>query len=77
MNWALLAFDAGDAKLSISLARHCLRLRAIFRDRVEVAACLELLAWIAAGDADYGRAARLMGLPEPRGRGSAPTCSLT
>ncbi|MEV5410163.1 hypothetical protein AB0K60_15175 [Thermopolyspora sp. NPDC052614] len=55
------AFRAGDLDAAWAHARDALRIKRLFEDVAGSALCLELLAWVAAGQGNAERAARLMG----------------
>jgi predicted ATPase/DNA-binding CsgD family transcriptional regulator len=61
---AVLAWEEGDLAEAMSLARESLGLRAIFPDKVGIAQCLEILAWVAADLGIHDRAATLLGAAE-------------
>ncbi|MCO5971058.1 ATP-binding protein [Actinoallomurus soli] len=51
----------GDLKRATELEQHAIRLKQPFDDRLGMALCVEVLAWIAADEGDPERAARLLG----------------
>jgi predicted ATPase len=56
-----MAFRAGDLDSAWAHARDALRIKRLFDDVAGSALCLELLAWVAAGQGSAERAARLLG----------------
>jgi predicted ATPase/DNA-binding CsgD family transcriptional regulator len=68
----LTALGRGDARAAGEAAGEALRLQASLGARGTVALLLEVLAGVAAADADAGRAATLLGAAESLGRGAAP-----
>ena len=55
----------GDARRATELEKESLRFNRSLDDLLGVGVNLEVLAWIAAGDDDHQRAARLLGILEP------------
>jgi DNA-binding CsgD family transcriptional regulator len=51
----------GDLRKSITMMRDALRLKVPFNDHLGIAQCLEVLAWITAGQRQARRAAELLG----------------
>jgi len=62
---AVVLFDHGELARAEEAARESLRLRHAFEDRVGMAQCIEVLAWIAAAKGAHDRAARLLGVVQP------------
>lgn len=60
-NYSLVTWQRGNVQQAVALARESLRIKRKFDDRVGTAQCLDALAWMAASDGDYERAARLLG----------------
>jgi predicted ATPase/DNA-binding CsgD family transcriptional regulator len=58
-------FDMGDLLGADADVRESLRIKHAFGDRVGMAQCVEVLAWIAAAGRAYDRAARLLGVVQP------------
>jgi predicted ATPase/DNA-binding NarL/FixJ family response regulator len=63
-SWAMLAWGQGDTAEASESARDSLRVWAKFPSRLGIAQCLEVLAWTAAAEAAYERAATLLGVAE-------------
>jgi non-specific serine/threonine protein kinase len=63
-SWAVLEIERGETAHATELAAESLRLRSAFPDRLGIAQCLEVLAWTAADDASFKRAATLLGMAD-------------
>jgi len=61
----VVLFDQGDLDQSEASVRESLRIRDAFGDRLGMARCVEVLAWIATARQKYDRAARLLGVAQP------------
>jgi DNA-binding CsgD family transcriptional regulator len=59
--FGLAVWQEGDLRRATGLERESLRLKRVFNDLLGTAWCLEILAWIAAGEPDPRRAATLLG----------------
>ncbi|KWX05102.1 LuxR family transcriptional regulator [Carbonactinospora thermoautotrophica] len=61
--WSLsiAVWRQGDRPRASALAQEAIRLQRPFHDRLGIARCLEVLAWIATADGHHDRAARLLG----------------
>jgi non-specific serine/threonine protein kinase len=60
-NWAVLAWRQGEIAEAARHARASLQLWAKFQNRLGIAQCAEVLAWTAAAEMSYERAAGLLG----------------
>ncbi|MET7517724.1 LuxR C-terminal-related transcriptional regulator [Streptomyces sp. NPDC005480] len=65
---AMEYWRGGDASRTKQLLQECLQLKAGFDDRLGIALCFEGLAWVAVGEGQVGRAAKLLGASEPVSR---------
>jgi len=61
----VVLFDHDELAQAEAAERDSLRIRHAFEDRVGMAQCIEVLAWIAAASQDHDRAARLLGVVQP------------
>jgi predicted ATPase/DNA-binding CsgD family transcriptional regulator len=59
-HWATFAMQQTDTVRATELARRSLRIRSGFGDRHGIAESLDVLAWVAAAEATYDKAARLL-----------------
>jgi non-specific serine/threonine protein kinase len=58
---AMVSWSLRDVRLADRDARSSLRMKMVFRDRIGIAQCVELLAWTALVDGQVERAATLLG----------------
>jgi predicted ATPase/DNA-binding CsgD family transcriptional regulator len=61
----VVLFDHDELGRAEETERESLRIRYAFQDRIGMAQCIEVLAWIAAARQEYERAARLLGAAVP------------
>ncbi|MFE3448276.1 ATP-binding protein [Nonomuraea sp. NPDC059194] len=59
--YGIEVWTQGDARRAVEMEREAIRLKEPFDDRLGIALCIEVLAWISGGEGDGERAALLLG----------------